>query len=236
MLVKPSSRARWMFAAIALPLALVAVTAPVQSSAAPPAQSAAQPPDYKRVVMVVLDQLRPEFIDAFDMDNVKALMAAGTSFDNAYLGHMGSETVVSHNVMTSGMLPKHMGWADEWLRDTDGVLGPVNERYVTGSMSKEQFDALILDKGYPKLADYLHAAYPGKTVATIGEKNYATYSMGGPGSDIRITFSGRSFDLTATRRRTSPGVDRPAMCRPTSPRPSATASTSTLTVRSTTTR
>jgi hypothetical protein len=69
-----------------------------------------------------------------------------------------------------------------------------NERYVTGSMSKEQFDALILDKGYPKLADYLHAAYPGKTVATIGEKNYATYSMGGPGSDIRITFSGRSFD------------------------------------------
>ena len=36
---------------------------------------------------------------------------------------MASETVVSHNVMTSGMLPKHMGWADEWFRDTDGVLG-----------------------------------------------------------------------------------------------------------------
>jgi hypothetical protein len=193
MLVKPFVRARWALAGIALPLAMVATTAPAQSSAPPPDHSAASP-DYKRVVMVVLDQLRPEFIDAFDMDNVKALMAEGTSFDNAYLGHMGSETVVSHNVMTSGILPKHMGWADEWLRDSDGVLGPVNARYVTGSMGQPEFDALITDKGYPKLAEYLHAAFPGKTVATIGEKNYATYSMGGPGSDIRITFSGRAFD------------------------------------------
>ena len=47
----------------------------------------------------------------------------GTNFQNAYLGHMGSETVVSHNVMTSGLLPKHMGWADEWYRDTENVLG-----------------------------------------------------------------------------------------------------------------
>ena len=36
---------------------------------------------------------------------------------------MGSETVVSHNVMTSGQLPKHMGWSDEWFRDSDGILG-----------------------------------------------------------------------------------------------------------------
>ena len=57
------------------------------------------------------------------MQNVKALMAGGANYQHAYLGHMGSETVVSHNVMTSGMLPKHMGWADEWYRDGDGVLG-----------------------------------------------------------------------------------------------------------------
>ena len=89
-----------------------------------------------RVVQIVLDQLRPEFIDAFDMKNVKALMRGGASFKHAYLGHMASETVVSHNVMTSGMLPKHMGWSDEWYRDAEGVLGTVNGRYVTGSMSQ----------------------------------------------------------------------------------------------------
>ena len=66
--------------------------------------------------------------------------------------------------------------------------------YVSGSMSQEQFDALINDKGYPKLADYLKSAHPDGNVAAVGEKNYAVYSMGGPGSDNRVTFGGRSFD------------------------------------------
>jgi arylsulfatase A-like enzyme len=145
-------------------------------------------------VFIVLDQLRPDFIKAFDMRNVQALIRGGTSFPNAYLGHMGSETVVSHNVMTSGQLPRSMGWADEWFNDPDGVLGAPGTHYVTGSMGQPQFDALIQDKGYPKLADYLHAEHPGSTVATVGEKNYAVHTMGGPGSDIRLTFSGRSYD------------------------------------------
>ena len=36
---------------------------------------------------------------------------------------MASETVVSHNVMVSGLFPKHMGWSDEAFRDVDDVLG-----------------------------------------------------------------------------------------------------------------
>ena len=178
-------------------IGLTGLLAPAQSSSAQSssAESAsAQSPSAQRVVFIVLDQLRPDFIDAFDMKNVQALIKGGTSYPNAYLGHMGSETVVSHNVMTSGQLPKHMGWADEWFNDPDGVLGPKGTQYVTGSMAKDQFDALIDDKGYPKLADYLHMKQPDSTVATVGEKNYAVYSMGGPGSDYRVTFSGRNFD------------------------------------------
>jgi hypothetical protein len=117
--------------------------------------------------------------------------------------------------MTSGLLPKHMGWADEWYRDADGVLGPVDGRYVTGSMSQSEFDKLILHRGYPKLADYLHRAFPGTKVAAIGEKNYATYSMGGPGADSRITFSGRNFDcdddgVAANNWRGPTGVNVPS--------------------------
>ena len=176
-----------------LALGLTGLLAPAES--APTSAPAAAPDGHaQRVVFIVLDQLRPEFIDAFDMKNVKALIAGGTSFPNAYLGHMGSETVVSHNVMTSGQLPKHMGWADEWFNDPDGVLGAPGTHYVSGSMSRDQFDALIDDKGYPKLADYLKSEHPGSTVATVGEKNYAVYSMSGPGSDFRVTFSGRNFD------------------------------------------
>jgi hypothetical protein len=200
---------RLLLAGLAVPLALLASTMPAESTpaAAPSADRATQ---YKRVMMIVLDQLRPEFIKAFDMRNVQRLMARGTSYPNAYLGHMASETVISHNVMTSGQLPKRMGWSDEWYRDVDGVLGAPGGRYVSGSMAAEQFDAIIEDRGYPKLADYLHRAFPGTKVAAIGEKNYATYSMGGPGADMRITFGSRNADCDGTgvtwRGPTGPGV------------------------------
>ncbi len=55
---------------------------------------------------------------------------------------MGSETVVRHNVMTTGMLPKHMGWSDEWYRDIDGVLGAAEQHVCHGSFGAE-FDMLI---------------------------------------------------------------------------------------------
>jgi len=73
-----------------------------------PAQ-AADPPS--RVLIIVLDQLRPDYVGEFDMTNVRKLMHDGVNYRNAYLGHMGSETVISHNVITSGQLPKDMGWA-----------------------------------------------------------------------------------------------------------------------------
>jgi predicted AlkP superfamily pyrophosphatase or phosphodiesterase len=147
------------------------------------------------VVLIVLDQLRPEYITPQAMPNVTALIRRGVSYRNAYLGHMASETVVSHNVMTSGQLPKHMGWSDEWYRDTDNVLGAgADQMYVTGSMAAGQFDALVANSDYPKLADYLHSRFPGRKVAAVGQKNYAVFSMGAPSADMRITFGSRSFD------------------------------------------
>ncbi len=174
--------------AVGLPLG---AAGPSPAVSAPSARSAG--PDH--VVMIVLDQLRPEYVTPTAMPNLTALMSRGVSYQNAYLGHLASETVVSHNVMTSGLLPKHMGWSDEWYRDTDNVLGAgADQMYVTGSMGGPQFDALITHGGYPKLADYLKARYPDRIVATVGQKNYAMYTMSGPRSDMRITFGGRAFD------------------------------------------
>ena len=89
-------------------LAVVASMLAVVVSASPALAKKGDPP--KRVLIIVLDQLRPDYIDTFDMTNVKRLMRDGASFDKAYLGHMASETVISHNVMTSGQLPRDMGW------------------------------------------------------------------------------------------------------------------------------
>jgi hypothetical protein len=154
---------------------------------------AQKPP--KRVLVLILDQLRPDYVDKFDMRNVKGLMRRGVSFDNAYLGHMASETVISHNVITSGKLPRSMGWSDEAYRDVDNVLGAgAGAMWISGSLTRDQFNALIAHGGYPKLPDYLHGAYPGSKYIVVGEKNYAAYSSSGPTGDITVTFSSRNFD------------------------------------------
>ena len=66
--------------------------------------------------------------------------------------------------------------------------------WVSGSLTRDQFNSLIAHGGYPKLADYLHAAHPGTKFITVGQKNYAVYSSNGPTGDISVTFSSRNFN------------------------------------------
>ncbi|HWM10807.1 MAG TPA: alkaline phosphatase family protein [Solirubrobacteraceae bacterium] len=151
------------------------------------------PPE--RVLIIVLDQFRPDYVDEFDMRNVRKLMRDGASFRNAYLGHMASETVITHNVITSGQLPKDMGWADEAFRDSDDVLGEgADSMWISGSLTRDDFNDLIADKGYAKLGDYLKAAHPGTKFIAAGQKDYAVHTSNGPTGDISVTFSGRNFD------------------------------------------
>ena len=94
------------------------------------------------MVIIVLDQARPDTITRYGMKNVQELQREGTSFPNAIVGDMAAETVISHNVITSGLFPKHMGWTNEVYRDTDNVLGRARTRYyVTSSMTCAQFKA-----------------------------------------------------------------------------------------------
>ena len=183
--------------------------------AAAPAWGHKKPPQKpKRVLILVLDQFRPDYVDTFGMTNVKKLMRDGVNFDNAYLGHMASETVITHNVITSGRRPGRMGWSDEAFRDADNVLGAgTDAMYVSGSLGREDFNKLITHGGYPKLADYLHAAYPGTKFIAAGQKNYAVFSSNGPTGDISVTFSGRNADCDgdgANNWRSPEGFNVPA--------------------------
>jgi predicted AlkP superfamily pyrophosphatase or phosphodiesterase len=110
----------------------VAIAASVLSPAAARAEGPERP---TRVLILILDQLRPDTIERYDMDNVAALIEEGVNFPRAIVGHMAAETVISHNVITSGLFPGHMGWSNEAYRDVAGVLGAPGEMYVTSSMS-----------------------------------------------------------------------------------------------------
>jgi hypothetical protein len=50
---------------------------------------------------------------------------------------------------------------------------------------------VISAAGYPKLADYLHAARPGTSFIVVGEKSYAVDSAVQPSGDIAVRMSGR---------------------------------------------
>ena len=57
---------------------------------------------------------------------------------------MAAETVITHNVITSGQLPEHMGWSNEVYRDVDDVLGEGAGAYhVISSLSCEPVQPLI---------------------------------------------------------------------------------------------
>lgn len=159
-----------------LPMASMLTSASVQ--AGPPDEERPKLPT--RVIVIVLDQTRKDTITRYGMQNVQALAAQGVSFPNAYLGHMASETVISHNVMTSGLFPMHMGWTDEVYRDVGNLLG-LNEGayHVTSSMSCAQFDALIGHGGYLKLPDYLDARFgESSTFASIAQKRTSACTGG----------------------------------------------------------
>jgi hypothetical protein len=137
---------------LALAVSLLAAALPAVGAQAAPARPS-------HVVFIVLDQARPDTITRYGMENVQELQRNGKTFPNAIVGDMAAETVVSHNVITSGLLPKHMGWSNELYRDEDGVLGPAGGYYVTSSMSCNQFKALIAHGNYPKVQDYLDSQF-----------------------------------------------------------------------------
>ena len=160
-----------------------------------------------RVLIVLFDQMVPQYADQFAMPNFRRLRDGGTNFDKAFLGYMASETVISHNVIPSGLLPKHMGYTDEAYRDADNLLGKdAGVMHITGDLSADDFGTVQRQNrpAYPKLANYLHAARPGTKFITVGEKIYAvdTAAANGETDDIAVHLSGRKAAYNAT---TNPG-------------------------------
>ena len=200
-------------AAAAAALAVTLAGAGVPGGAAARGHGHPHPAKPTKVVIIVVDSLSKEIVDKYHMKNVKKLMKDGVDTPRGYLGHTGSVTVVTHNVITSGQLPKHMGWTDEGYRDVAGILGdpePANpdQLYITSNATTDLIK-LQQAAGYPKLADYLGAADPAAKTFTISPKGYAGYAFGGAGSDSIITFSSGPECTTGGGWRKPGGVNVP---------------------------
>ncbi|MET0526467.1 MAG: alkaline phosphatase family protein [Nocardioides sp.] len=193
---------------VIVPVIALAAAASTALLAGTPAATAGKPkpgpgrPD--KVVVIVVDALSREIVQKYGMTNVQALMRDGADSPKGYLGHLGSVTVVTHNVLTHGALPKNMGWTDEGYRDVDQVLAgqgdDTSDMWLTSDLTKDQMFALQDHADYPNLADYLHAKRPGSKVVAISPKGYAAWGLGGgngtggAAADSIVTFSSRNYD------------------------------------------
>ncbi|MGG5259383.1 alkaline phosphatase family protein [Phycicoccus avicenniae] len=183
--------------AAALTAGTLALTPGASQAAGHPKPSPPPPPN--RVLIVLFDQMVPQYADRFAMPNFRALRDSGTNYAQAHLGYMASETVMAHNVITSGLEPRHMGWTDEAYRDHANVFGKgADQMHITGDLSLADFALIEKNNGvaYPKLADYLHARYPGTSFITVGEKSYAVESATGISGDIAVRMSSRRSNVT----------------------------------------
>ena len=77
--------------AVVAPLALVGATS--TASAHSSSGSASHRPT--RVLVVLFDQMVPQYADQFAMPNFRKLRGDGTYFKDAYLGYTASETVIA---------------------------------------------------------------------------------------------------------------------------------------------
>ncbi len=149
-------RPLFMIIAAAAAAAITVSTAGGQTGAAASGgHHPSHPAKPTKVVIIVVDSLSKEIVDKYGMKNVKKLMKDGVDTPRGYLGHTGSVTVVTHNVITSGQLPKHMGWTDEGYRDVAGILGdpePTNpdQLYITSNFGAPQTVRAAAGGGLPQ--------------------------------------------------------------------------------------
>lgn len=170
-----------------LPLLVAALVLPLSCASRPAPAPAARVAKPQRVILVMVDQLRPDLIDAAPMKNLQALRERGASFEDAYVGHLGAKTVVSHAVVTRGLLPKRIGWTDDVMRDATGALGKPGALWDTGRLTLDQYNRL-LPEDVPTFARAFGER--GRRVS-IAQKDYSARTMAGHDADVVLTLSGK---------------------------------------------
>lgn len=168
---------------------IFAVAATISSAvSAPPATretSAVATPD--RLLLLVFDQMRPDYIDRFNLQNFKRLRGSSRHYPEAYVGHLSSQTVVAHAVIPTGLRPGALPWQDEAMVDEDGVLGKPGAVYKTGELKSEELIRFL--QRLPRsqfLGARVRDAFGGRVFA-VGAKNYAATLFGGPHADGIVT-------------------------------------------------
>ena len=140
-------------------------------------------PHPKLVVVIVVDQMRADYLDRFapyETGGLHFFAAEGADFVNANYQHSPTETCVGHAVLLSGRNPAHTGIvANEWYDRAAGKMvycvDDSSSPLVEGSGNPVSPRNLIGEN----FSDWLQSSYPGARVYSISLKDRAAILMGG---------------------------------------------------------
>ncbi len=179
------------------------VLAGIAVLAAPPTRTAkaAEPARPKLVVVLVVDQMRADYVDKFRgqwTGGLKRLVEEGAWFRNAAYPYAATETCVGHATIATGALPATHGIVGNswWDRDTQKIVnctadaGAKNMGYA-GASVKGGDSATRL--AVPTFAAQLRLQSGGTTrVVALSLKARAAILLAGKRADAMIWFDGES--------------------------------------------
>lgn len=135
-------------------------------------------PADRYLVIIVIDGCRADYASLAPMHHLRALMARGMSYDNAWVGHLESETPTGHATIATGVYPRThsvigFGWRDP---STEAFTWLPTE---LPAIRAGGFTQTIRSGGVPPIADVIHRRNPHDIVVALsGEKYYAAASIG----------------------------------------------------------
>jgi len=167
----------------------------------------AQVPRPRYLVLIVLDGFRPDYLQLAEMPAYRALAAAGTVYERAWVGQLESETPVGHATLSTGALPRNHGIIGFEWRDPASLL-EVKDGWEQGA-ALGQVGRDLAAHHVTSIPEAVKRANPGAVVVSLSsEKVYAADAMSARAADYVLyhQFSGNRLSPAALPGQ-SPDVD-----------------------------
>lgn len=191
-------------AILGLVLALSVLAATTSRTAAPPQQGAASTP--KLVVMLVIDQMRYEYIQRYGLTwrgGLKRLVSEGAVFEQAFYPYLNTVTCAGHATIGTGALPYQHGIImNEWYQREAGRRMSCSDDPAVASLPYAPPPEKIGHSAHrlrvPTLGDRLRAASPQSRVVTLSMKPRSTVMLAGRGGTAVTWFGDTNTWTTST--------------------------------------
>ena len=157
----------------------------------------------KLIVVVVVDQMRADYLQrfaAYENGGLHFIATQGTNFLNAHYGHMPTETCLGHSIVLSGRNPAHTGMvANEWYDRTSGKMtycvADPNSPLIGDSGAGVSPKNFIGDN----FSDWLQSSYPGARVFSLSLKDRAAITLGGHHAQAAVWFAHDTGNFISSR-------------------------------------